>query len=622
MKSEYRYIRLTVWMSLLGLILLTGCTKDDEGDKPIELVNAQFSFSLPLKGTRMKGHTRMDENVVQAENTPFRGIDDVRLLCFDELPTANNSKIGDIIEISSSSSDITSNDVDYSECQEIRVPINTDHFGFYATAALDAPLTTHADKMKYGVVEIIGLSKGSYVDNSKIRFRPVPICTSNELLGGSKKGQALLTFLNELMNITASGDNVVEPNDKWSTVNNLYLNEAYQRMTQLTTLSSFNVQTMLTTIYRTANIVLGADELLVPDTQGSELAQAITDKIDTIGSISYIGDDIVFELDENYQGFPMDLGIPAGAARIKWDAVQGVFVTDKQAYGGDLNVLSINDYAYPMNLQYQIFSDILASDQLVIQPDPENQPGTYNDFNDWDAVIDAYTNNHADTKVKSTTQSVVMKQKVEYAVGCMALQACIDDVSYLYDANQEQIDFSPGDFVLKGYIIGGQHEVGYNFQSLEDETGVKEYAIYDSYLNGTSTPPILRKVTPTAVTYILGLGTKSNKTINIAMEIENKGQAFQGADGVIPTGATFYLVAELDPKQGSSPAGMTYDQIFDRDHVTTVLLTITQMGLATATYGMPNLEVPHPTVGLNVDLSWQAGLYYEEVPLSRYTSDD
>lgn len=602
-------------MSLAGLVLLMGCTKED-GDKPVELVKAQFSFSLPLKGTRLKGHTRMDENVVQAENTVFRGIDDVRLLCYNTNtadPSVTDSKIGDIIEISSSSADITPEDVDYSQCQEIRVPIDTDHFGFYATAAVSDPMTTHEAKMKYGLVETVGLSKGTYQDNSKIRFRPVPICTSTESLGGSAKGLALLTLLNELMDITVT--EVAPPNDKWATTNSLYLNEVYQRMTQLTTLSSFNVQTMLTTLYRTAMIVLDADEMTVPDAQGMELAQAIVDKITDNCLISYPEEGVVVELKEEYQGFPMDLGIPAGAARIKWDADLGLFVTDKQAYGKGLTVLSINDYAYPMNLQYQIFSDILASDQIVMQPDPENQPDTYNQYDDWDAVIAAYNSQQADTRVTSSTQSVIMKQQVEYAVGRMAIRSRIHPTDNLTDANGQIVVPPDVGYTLKGYIIGGQTEVGYNFQPVS-ETGLKEFAIYDSYLNG-SEQKVRRTVFDYApVDYVLGLGTSSNKKINIAMELVNDGSAFQGADGVIAHGATFYLVAVLDPAQDTDS---DQNQIFNRDYATKVDLTISATGLATATYGMPDLDVPHPTVGLSVNLSWEDGLFYDNVLLSRYT---
>ena len=602
-------------MSLAGLILLAGCTKDD-GDKPIELVKAQFGFSLPLKGTRMRGHTRMDENVVQAENTAFRGIDDIRLLCYNTnntVPSESDSKVGDIIEIKTSGNDVTKKDEEFAQCEEIRVPIDTDHFGFYASASVSDPMTSHEAKMRYGIVEAVGLNRSSYKNNSRIRFRPVPICTNEAPLGGSAKGQALLALLNELMSTTVT--TAAAPNDKWSTVNSIYLNEAYKRMTQLTTLSSFNVQTMLTTIYRTADIVLQADELLVHDTQGMELAQAIVDKIAACAIVTTSEEGEVVELKEEYQGFPMDLGVPAGAARIKWDADLGKYVDGLQAYGQNLNVLSINDYAYPMNLRYQIFSDILASDQLEIKPDPDNQPEKYNDFASWEAVVDAYESHQAKPKVSNTTQSVIMKQQVEYAVGRMAIRSRIDPTDNLTDANGKTVVPPDVGYTLKGYIIGGQTEVGYNYEPL-NETGLKEYAIYDSHLGGAEQKVKRTVIDYAPVDYILGLSTKSDKTINIAMELVNDGQAFQGADGVIAHGATFYLVGQLDPAQDTSSS---QDQIFNRDYATKVDLTISGTGLATATYGLPDLDVPHPTVGLSVDLHWEEGLFYDNVILTRYS---
>ena len=602
-------------MSLAGLILLAGCTKDD-GDKPIELVKAQFGFSLPLKGTRMRGHTRMDENVVQAENTSFRGIDDIRLLCYNTnnaVPSESDSKVGDIIEIKTSGHDVTNKDEEFSQCEEIRVPIDTDHFGFYASASVSDPMTSHEAKMRYGIVEAEGLNRSSYKNNNGIRFRPVPICTNTkDPLGGSAKGQALLALLNELMNMTVT---TAAPNDKWSTVNSIYLNEAYKRMTQLTTLSSFNVQTMLTTIYRTANIVLQADELLVHDTQGMELAQAIVDKIADCAIVTTSEEGDVVELKEEYQGFPMDLGVPAGAARIRWDADLGKYVDGLQAYGQNLNVTSINDYAYPMNLRYQIFSDILASDQLEIKPDPDNHPETYNNFASWEAVVDAYESHQAKPKVSNTTQSVIMKQQVEYAVGRMAIRSRIDPTDNLTDANGKTVVPPDVGYTLKGYIIGGQTEVGYNYEPL-NETGLKEYAIYDSHLGGAEQKVKRTVIDYAPVDYILGLSTKSDKTINIAMELVNDGKAFQGADGVIAHGATFYLVAQLDPNTDTLS---DQNQIFNRDYATKVDLTITATGLAKATYGLPDLNVPHPTVGLSVNLRWDEGLFYDNVILTRYS---
>ena len=602
-------------MSLAGLILLAGCTKDD-GDKPIELVKAQFGFSLPLKGTRMRGHTRMDENVVQAENTAFRGIDDIRLLCYNTnntVPSESDSKVGDIIEIKTSNSIFKEKTDEFAQCEEIRVPIDTDHFGFYASASVSDPMTSHEAKMRYGIVKAEGLNRSSYKNNNGIRFRPVPICTNTEdPLGGSAKGQALLALLNDLMNMTVT---TAAPNDKWSTVNSIYLNEAYKRMTQLTTLSSFNVQTMLTTIYRTADIVLQADELLVPDNQGMELAKAIEKKIADCAIVTTSEEGHVVELKEEYQGFPMDLGVPAGAARIRWDADRGEYVDGLQAYGQNLNVLSINDYAYPMNLRYQIFSDILASDQLEIKPDPDNLPEKYNDFASWEAVVDAYESHQAKPKVSNTTQSVIMKQQVEYAVGRMAIRPRIHPTDSLTDANGKTVVPPDVGYTLKGYIIGGQTEVGYNYEPL-NETGLKEYAIYDSYLGGAEQKVKRTVIDDAPVDYILGLSTKSDKTINIAMELVNDGKAFQGADGVIAHGATFYLVAQLDPNTDTLS---DQNQIFNRDYATKVDLTITATGLAKATYGLPDLNVPHPTVGLSVNLRWDEGLFYDNVILTRYS---
>ena len=614
--SEYKHIRMKVWISLMGLILLTGCAKDDDSNKPLQMVKAQFGFALPLKGTKLKNTTRMEGDVVQTDNSFFRGVDNVHLLCFstgNSDPSANDSKIGDIIEISSSSEDITPSpaNVDYSQCQEIRIPVSTDHFSFYATAALNTPLSTHEDKMRYGIIEKVGLSKGSYEDNSTIRFRPVPICTSDAPMGGSTKGQALLTLLNELMDIAV--DDVDAPNDKWSTTNSLYLNEAYQRMMQFTTLSTYNVELMLASVNRMAYWVVNADEMTVPDTQGMELAYAIIQKIaDCCTNIPSYDDEII-ELKEEYQGFPEDLGLPAGSARVEWDAEQGKYVIpETHAYGTTINVSSLSDYVYPMSLEYQVISDILASNELIIQPDPENNPDEYNTFDDWSAVINEYNEKNSGKRVENSTQSVVMVNKVDYAVGRMAIKVRLDNSEggIIRDANGQEVNITNG-LRLKGIIVGGQREVDYDFQPV---AGSKTYAIYDSYLNGGMLDVINQYYTNPA-DYILGLGTEANATINVALELVNNCADFQGADGLIAHGATFYLVATLDPNQRVNTTDV--NKIFDRDYATDVNISI--KSLASATYGLPNLDLPHPSVGISVNLHWEDGLWFPDVPLARYT---
>lgn len=590
MKCEHRYRLLLVGASLLGLVLMTACSHDD-GDKPLELVNLQFNFSLPLK----KAETRMTGDVVQASGTEdgFRKMTDVHLLCFSSEPSKTSVKIGNMISLNTSGEgvhdDVTTQD--FSMCQEISIPVGTKYFGFYARSGETMP-TTHADKMKYGILETVGLSNTTYESNDDIRFRPVQVCPSTVSLGGSEKGQQLLDLLNELMSITGPED---EPNDKWATSNNIYLNEAYQRMIQLSTLSSFQVQRMLGAVNKVVNQVNAGDD-------GKLLADAILEKIADCCVTPPDATTDVIELQDSYMGFPDDLHLPAGAARIEWDVTQGKFVVlDAQNYGSGLSVSSVNDYVYPMNLQYQVLSDIVASDNLVIQ----NGNGDVNQYNDW-ATLLAQGYAGASKEVQNSTHSVAMVKQVEYAVGRMALRTRLDDTDgNIKDADGADVYVSNG-FTLKGYIIGGQREVDYNFQPV---AGSPRYAIYDTDLNGGVQN---FKFGFTTMDYVLGLATEPNESIRMAIELVNDGQDFMGADGVIAKGATFYVVATLDPSDGIGYS-TSMNRIFDRDHVTQVNLSITSF--ANATYGLPNLDIPHNSFGVSVNLSWESGLRFDDIEL-------
>lgn len=632
-------------MALLA-VLLTACSSSedfDEEEKPVQLVVAHFNFSLPQRivGKRKAPSTRMSDDVVQAnadvDPEKFRGIDQIRMFCFNTKPDANSNKIGNVIEMNTKSSnvseEVTTDDHSYSK--EIDVPVGTSYFSFYANAEEEAipSMTEHERRMHYGVVEAIGIDKKTYTGNSSIRFKPVPICKSKDKLGGSAKGKALLNWLNYLMNIRVN--NVSAPNDRWETAENLYLNEAYQRMTQLTTLSSYNVQTMLGVILKMINQE-------APDDQASKLVEKITKEIKEICDPETEPDieNGVIVLNETYQGFPDDLHLPAGAARIQWDEEENSFVVpDVQAYGKGLNVPSVSDYVYPMNLQYQVLSDIVASDELVINEvndEGEVVPPETAKYNTWSDVLNEGYGKDVDKAVQPTTRSVAMVQQVEYAVGSLALRARIT-TGTIYDAKGKPVDVSNG-FTLKGYIVGGQREVDYDFQPVDDSP---VYAIYDTDLNKgkgeTSVSVKQRNFSDDDLfDYILGLSTEKNQNIQLAMELVNNCPDFQGADGVIAHGATFYLVANLALEPNSSS---DIRQIFSKANSTQVNLTVVSgwpdkdgdgipdpeldehdnpqpiNGLATATYGLPSLEIPHPTVGLSVDLSWGEGLWFDDVEL-------
>lgn len=608
-------------MAVLISLVLQGCSKEDAGgiDDSVETVNVRFVFSMLPQQTK-KAKTRMSSDVVQQTGMD-RGIDDARMLCYKGYPTASSTKIGEMIEFKNHEDDIISSDTTSSEVSEFRqvgVPVGTTHFGFYGTAS--GYSSTHEDRMKYGVIEVEGLSRTSYHGNSGIRFKPVQICKSEADFGGSTAGAKLLALLNELMAVTS---NEAAPNDRWETANDIYLSDSYKSIIELKTLSSHHVALMLAAVNK---VVSHTPE----GSPGRQLADAIKTKIASVCATAPTETSMTADLKEEYLGFPADIHLPVGAARITWDATQKKFIVpDVQAYGKQFDILSLNDYCYPMNLQYQVLSDIVASDSIVSMPTSSEETAL---SEKWKNLIDSLYKG-ASTVVQQSTQSVAMKQQVNYAVGKLALKTRIATSDNMYDAKGKLVDVSNG-FTLKGYIIGGQREVDYNFQPV---AGSKEYAIYDTDLNGGAQQ--VKRHYFTEENFILGLGTSSDKDIQIALELVNNGNDFQGADGVIMHGATFYLVANLAPKEGQNYISGSIDQVFCRDKATTVALTIEGgypdtdgdgkpdpglddygrvkplKGLATATYGMPRLDVPKPTLGLSVNLSWGEGLWFDDVIL-------
>lgn len=630
---------------LLMALLMTGCSSSediDEGDKPVQMIVTRLNFSLPsrIAGKKTSQPTRMSDDVTQAkgENGQFRGIDAIRMLCYNESPTASSNKIGNVIELNTKSNDVTEEVTqdDYALSKEINVPVGTSYFGFYASAEEEAfpTMSEHERRMHYGVVEAVGIDKRSYQGNNAIRFKPVSICTSNEKLGGSSKGLALLNMLNSLINISLKS--VPAPNNRWETAENLYLYEAYKRLTQMTTLSSDHVQRMLGFILKLINQE-------APDDRTDALVAAITQEIKDHCNPESVPDiengEIV--LMDSYQGFPDDIHLPSGAARIKWNADLSRFEAAEQDYGKGLTVPSMNDYVYPMSLQYQIFSDIVASDELVINSvneEGEFIPPESAEYKNWSELLEKGYGEDAEKAVKPTTRSVAMVKQVEYAVGSLALRARILPSGNFYDANGKLVDVSNG-FTLKGYIVGGQREVDYNYQPIADS---HVYAIYDTDLDPAITAITQHTwadVENDKFDYILGLSTMTDKNIYLAMELVNNCPDFQGADGIIVHGATFYLVANLELPENIYGEDIP-KQIFCKDRATRVDLTITNgwpdkngdgkpdpdtdettglpkpiNGLATATYGLPDLEIPHPTLGLSVNLSWGEGLWFNEVEL-------
>lgn len=549
-------------LTYIGVLACTlaaaGCSDDDSYglDEAVKTVDARLTFALPQR--IVAPSTRMSADVVQSEGTAasFRGLDGIHLLYFNQKPVATSVSRGEISYLNGTQGrpiELATNN-DYSVACEVKVPVGTTHFAFYAHAedGSDSP----ADRFHYGALETSGLD--SYSGNAAISFAPVPVCSSDAPQGGSAAGQALVSLLNAVMNATGPE---AAPDDRLSTAADERLREVYRGLRELTTLSSASVERMLGMVYRQVTRI--PDEYpgqLLGNTIAAIIAAACT-------ATPAPGSDQL-TLSAQYQGFPADLYLPEGAARIAWDDASQQYVTPAaQVYGKGLDIPSMGDYVFPANLQYLALSPIVASDSLVLRGN-ETTTGQSTVYDNWQQLIsEGYADGYA--TVQESTQSVAMVNQVQYAVGRLDTRVTLESRT-LYDAYGREVDCLAG-FTLKGILVGGQHAVGYDFEPL---SGTREHVIYDTDLYGG---PQKVKYSPwTLWNYTLGLATPADENVLIALEMVNDGPDFQGADGRIFHGATFYLVASMNPTTGSNYKKGTIDRIFQRDYVTKVNLLVLQ----------------------------------------------
>ena len=151
--------------------------------------------------------------------------------------------------------------------------------------------------------------------------------------------------------------------------------------------------------------------------------------------------------------------------------------------------------------------------------------------------------NGAGSMVDGSTQSVALVNPVEYAVGRIETQIKMDDGAF-YDGNGNEVVVGSG-YTLKGLLFGGQNSVGYDFTT----KGSESWTIYDRKMAGNI---VAKKNSTSAVNHTLALETKKDKPVYAALELVNGGDPFQGADGIIPAGGTFYLTVLLDPKASTT----------------------------------------------------------------------
>ncbi len=561
-KMINKYFCMAVALAAAGM---TGCSEDEPNVNPTEgeTVKTSFAISLPYQfGTRMSGDN------VQA-NGNFLGMQSIRMF---PLTTAgaDGVALSRMITLGNITADgLTDQTKIYNDVQ---VDVNTNNFLFYALAGTTAPSTTTAFANGYMTDNL----SGGVVNTNDIKFNLTRIRKEANF---ATDGAAVLQALNGVADATG-----------WSASQDEQLKALYDLYIKNTAGSAASVKVLLEDLNNKMTALNTGSTATVAQAVINEIADAQT----------------AIEAST----FPRNYNLPDGVAQVTWNSTAFEFVGNAGVTIG-ANAIDPTTICYPAGLYYMANTPIKTTDAL----DP-----VFPNFTNW---ANGFAADWTGTSVTATTRGIALTNPVQYAVASLAVKvkcatSTLSDNAEEYaedltTGGQAQTITVPADgFKLTGVVIGGQPEtVGWDFKNL---AGDHLMNIYDNAVPadvtakyGSESPINYTLVLEDLVEKAVSDKTKAS-VVNIALEFENtSGQSFYGQDGLVPAGAKFYLVGQLDLKKVTDTKGRT--SVFSQDYTTTANFTISS--LKYAYNGIPDLRASKMEFGLAVDLTWQAGVSFD-----------
>lgn len=282
--------------------------------------------------------------------------------------------------------------------------------------------------------------------------------------------------------------------------------------------------------------------------------------------------------------YPRSIGLPDGAAAIRWTGSQFEVKTTTTQLD---NINGINRYTYPAELMFFVDSPIRTSEEEVSKTVYQENTET------WDAFLNTYYK--GSTAVNTNTKAVAVKNPIQYGVAKLDLTLTGMSTT-LKDAKDEVVpNTSMTTLPLTGVIIGGQHTVGFNMKPQEPQTDVDGRFIYETTVDATNL------ATEGYKTSTLVLQSYDNEKVPVILEFENNtGHAFTGKDGTVYPNARFYLIGMIDPT--GKGTGDYANRVFTQDYTTTMSMSVTS--LAKAYTCMPDLLAPRLEIGVQVVTKW------------------
>ena len=569
---------------MLGAFALafTACSSEEEIANVNPYVNgksvkAEFSLNLPSKVA-----TRQQKAITQDE-TDFRGIAlaDLYIAPFatakqaDENPVKATDQVVGEITLTEGIDDFDHETAQDKWYNDVEVPIGTNAFLVYAKAtasgsdAENGKLTMSAEKPFEALAEL--------------NFELAPIAEDFDIATEGKAITDALTALAATEGVPSAGVAACA----WSAVkaeDNQFYAELYANFASLKAGSATDVKAYL-------------EDQLLPAVEAVQNTGDATDGIDVKLAAA-----IATAIAAIPAEFPGN-GIPDGAAVLKCTDGTFSYVADEFITGAKWGA---NAYTYPAELWYRINTGIRVAEEIK---STEVADQTWNAF-----VGSAYT--RTDNMVKASSQSVALLNPLQYAVANLETQikfaaenlvvtktVVTDYTTDPATTTEEEVESVPvKDLALSGILVGDQANVDWQFEPVADADAV---VVYDTDLIKTAF---------NADDYITASQTLLCEThkdvVNVALEfINNTGADFMGIDGIVPAGAKFYLIGQLD-KSKATDNGTTADYVLQQDYKTIAKFLIKNLN-KTAYNTIPDLRSPELEFGLSVDLEWQDGYEFE-----------
>lgn len=589
--SKYAYMGA---IALVGAVGFTACSSDDDLTAPQnptfdgESVKTQFAINIPYAGGK---DTRMtDQNTQDAGN--FLGMKELRLISFDGEPS--NGVLKNIIttlgtikngELSGSqSSKIYSN---------VNVPIQTDHFLFYAQAIGGTVGEDENGSFINGAIEpnIDGVS-----GINDINFQLVK--TNNGVVTSNSEAVLLLEVLN-----------AVDADGVWAGTLDADLSALRTSLQSLKAGSANNIKLALQNLYNAvekwATGTAGDNQTAALAIRKAITAAAYGGNTTQVFSLKSPGTSSPYEL-ETTLTFPRNLDLPDGAVKMQYAGSDFSYETST----GNLTGLAGFDYTkvcYPAALYYFVNTDIATSNQSL---DNKDWPATTTDWTSSAPWLADATKGNWGTEVTPSTQSIALKKNINYGVASLELTVKCAAGSLPDNGGAGTPNYIPvasEGFPVTGLLIGGQPaQIGWDF--LPKASTNFDLTVYDNDIHDVSAKE--NSSVGTNYTLLMPNYQATAAAVNFAIELENNtGHEFRGQDGVVPVGGKFYLVGALDPANPKEPAPSGVTDVFMSDYQTVANVTIKSLEKAYNT--IPDLRATQMELGLSVDLTWEKGFTFD-----------